>query len=82
MNREVEREITGRAENLQATLFGAESGGRPVLEHPNVPENTRAAIASATESMRVSGSSSASTNGSVTCSWEPPVRTWESPRGP
>jgi len=55
MNREVEREITGRAENLQATLFGAESGGRPVLEHPNLPENTRAAIASATESIRVSG---------------------------
>ena len=55
MNKEVEREITGRAENLQATLYGTESGGRPVLEHPNLPENTRAAVASATESMRVSG---------------------------
>ncbi|MBD2761700.1 hypothetical protein IEE92_03865 [Kocuria sp. cx-116] len=55
MTREVEREVTGRAENLQGTLFGTEPGARPVLEHPNLPENTRAAIASATESMRVSG---------------------------
>ena len=55
MTGNVERDITGRAEDVQATLFGVTSGGRPPLEHANVPSSTRAAITSATESMRVSG---------------------------
>lgn len=55
MTGNVERDITGRAEDVQATLFGVTSGGRPPLEHTNVPSSTRAAITSATESMRVSG---------------------------
>lgn len=55
MSTHVEREITGRAEDVQATLFSTHSGGRPPLQHPNVPANTGAAITSATESMRVTG---------------------------
>ncbi len=55
MSAAVEREITGRAEDIQATLFGTDSGDRPPLEHPNVPSNTSAAITSAAESIRVSG---------------------------
>lgn len=55
MSTHVEREITGRAEDLQATLFSTHSGTRPPLQYPNVASNTGAAITSATESMRVSG---------------------------
>lgn len=55
MSIDTERVITGRAEDVHATLFGTDSGGRLLLDHPNVPIDTRAAITSATESMRVSG---------------------------
>ena len=55
VGQDVERVISGRAQDLQDTLFGTESGQRPQLEHPNVPTNTRAATASATESLRVTG---------------------------